>query len=356
MANHTLFLIFSLLFLVGCSSENRKADWIRDALQSIRNGDYPRIKAINYWHETWKNSAWSTSNLRVDSSPSPEALEAYREGIADTFFVTKIALSEDSLKVLPPDYGVYHCAYPEFGDSEDTVTAQRISDFQNLVDKVMAWVTFADNWVGGIDFPADEVALIWDGGHLPYIKMMAFSRYEYTEGATDSIYTLQRIIDGEFDDDLKKWAQDAKASSIPMMACFGVEVNGEWFCWNGSWNGGDTTDGYGDPSQPDGPERFKDAYRHIVDLCRTEGADNITWMFHVNADSRPEADWNRMASYYPGDEYVDWIGISVYGPLTPKDGRKYWETFTWIMDTYYPELAALSADKPLAVVEYGVIE
>jgi len=188
---------------------------------------------------------------------------------------------------------------------------------------------------------------------VPYIKMMTFSSYEYTDGGTDSIYTMANILDGQFDDDLKQWADDAKASGIPMMVCFGVEVNGEWFPWNGKWNGGEGV----------GPERFVSAYQHIVTLFRDQGVDNITWVYHVNAGSFPDEEWNSMASYYPGDDYVDWIGISVYGPQSRKQARQYWETFTEIMDIYYslmdeyyPELAALSSDKPLAVVEFGVTE
>jgi hypothetical protein len=353
MVKCTLFIIFFLMLLAGCSSESRKADWITDALQSIREGRYPRIKAISYWHEGWENSAFSTSDLRLDSSP--EALQAYQEGIADDYFLTDIEVS-DSLKILPPASGAYHCAFPDFGNTEDSVSAQLITDFEDLVGKKLAWVTFADNWVTGIHFPQDEVQIIYDHGSIPYIKLMAFSEYEYSEGGVDSIYTMASILDGKFDDDLGRWAKDAAATGIPMMVCFGVEVNGEWFSWNGLWNGGAVTDRYGDMSYPDGPERFRDAYRRIVGIFRDNQAYNVNWVFHVNAGSYPDEDWNSMAYYYPGDDYVDWIGISVYGPQTPKEARQYWETFTEIMDTYYPELAALSSSKPLAVVEFGVVE
>jgi len=337
-------IIYTMLVLVACSTGNRKAEWIEDALTSVREGKYPRIVAISYWHEDWENSDGSISDLRLDSSP--EALEAYKEGVGDDFFVTEVALSEDSLKVLSPSSGVYHCAFPDFGNTEDSVSLQLIDDFEGLVDKRLAWVTFSDNWVNGINFPEDNVLTVVEAGCLPYIRMMAFSVYEYDEGGVDSIYTMQNIIDGKFDDDLRKWAQDARGAGIPMMVCFGVEVNGFWFPWNGKWNGG----------AEEGPKRFKEAYKYIVDLFRAQGADNVTWVFHVNAGSYPDESWNSMAAYYPGDEYIDWIGISVYGPLTHKEARSYWETFTEIMDAYYPELCAISAEKPLAVLEFGVVE
>ena len=55
-------------------------------MQSVKSGRYPRIKAMSYWHENWKNDG-TTFKLRLDSSP--KVLAAYREEIADPFFVTE---------------------------------------------------------------------------------------------------------------------------------------------------------------------------------------------------------------------------------------------------------------------------
>ena len=357
MCNKKRLAVFSQLmlltvFLAGCSTGNRKAEWITDALQSIKDGRYPRIVAVSYWNEIWENSNGSISDLTINSSP--ETLEAFQTGIADDVIVAQTVYSADSQKVLPPESGIYFSAYPDFGDSEDTVTAERIEDFEALAVKQIAWVYFSNNWIDGIEFPHEAVATIHEYSRLPFIRMMAISNYDRI--CPDSVYTLQRIIDGDFDEELSEWAQDAKVFGFPLMVEFGVEVNGEWFPWNGAWNGGDTTGGYGDPAQPDGPERFKDAYRHIIDLFRGEGATNITWVFHVNSGNFPDESWNSKTAYYPGDEYIDWIGISAYGALSKKEARQNWETFTQVMDTYYPELAAISASKPLAVLEFGVVE
>ncbi len=340
----SLLLLVLIVGLIACSQTSRKADWISDALSSIQSKRYPRVKAVNYWHENWNNSSTDKAQLRLDSSP--EALEAYKKGIADDIFLTKIKLSTNSLKILPSSSGVYHCAFPDFGGTEDSVTLKRITDFENLVAKNIAWVTFADNWVGGISFPKDEVELIWNSGHLPYIKMMAFSTHEYSNGGMDSIYDLVSIASGKFDDDLRKWADDAKESGVPMLVCFGVEVNGKWFPWNGKWNGGAAK----------GPSNFISAYRHVVDVFRQQGANNISWVYHVNATSNPDEPWNSIASYYPGDKYVDWIGVSVYGAQSNKEARQYWERFREIMDVAYPKLTALSANKPICVSEFGVTE
>jgi hypothetical protein len=142
---------------------------------------------------------------------------------------------------------------------------------------------------------------------------------------------------------------------------FGPEVNAEWGPWAGEWNGGGATTGYGDPSFPDGPERFRDAYRHIVTLFREEGAMNVTWFFHVVLWFRPTKGWNTFANYFPGEAYVDLLGLSVYGLPNLPDGG-YW-SFEQGLQAFrapdyvgnYEDLASLSS-KPIAIVELGITE
>lgn len=231
------------------------------------------------------------------------------------------------------------------------MSARRVIEFQEMAGKPIAWAYFSDNWTGGIRFPAEAASTVRRQGCIPFIRMMP--RSSFGQEAPDPVYTMHRILGGEFDAALIQWARDAKEFDFPLMVEFGPEANGSWFPWSGLWNGGGTTTGYGDPSMPDGPERFRDAYRRIIDLFRAEGADNITWVFHVDANASPDEPWNCMAGYYPGDEYIDWIGISVYGAQFPGDD---WEPFTAILDAAYPEFAAISAEKPLAVLEFGVAE
>ncbi len=254
-------------------------------------------------------------------------------------------------RLAPPPAGMYHAAFPFFANSEDRVSAEKIAAFEALAGKRVAWAYFSDNWTAGIRFPLAAVLAIHEHGAVPFVRLMAWSRIE--QGAPERTYTMQRIIDGAFDRELGEWADQAAALPFALLVEFGTEVNGEWFPWNGSYNGGGECGDYGDPGLADGPERFRDAYRHIVDLFRRHGARNVTWFFHVNSDSWPRAAWNRMAAYYPGDEYVDWIGVSVYGSQAPGDD---WTGFVPALDAAYPELAAISAAKPLALLEFAVAE
>ncbi|NOX85735.1 MAG: beta-mannanase [Chlorobi bacterium] len=338
-------LLFSITILfAGCKKEsgtNKKAKWIKNAFKALNGENYPRVKAISWWHENFDNSL-----LRIDSSP--EGLVAYRSGVSSSYFLSNAQFQ--SGKLAAPVTGIYHAAFPDFGGTEDIVTAQRIDDFVDLVDKDIAWAYFSNNWSDSIRFPSEAVSVIHATGKIPFIRMMARSDFE--EGGPDPRYSMQRIIDGDFDGELIRWAMEAAQTGIPLLTEFGTEVNGNWFPWNGQYNGGGTTTGYGDPALPDGPERFRDAYRHIIEICRANGATNITWFFHVDAYSQPDATWNNLENYYPGDDYIDWLGVSVYGPQEP--GDEYRE-FSEILDDVYPALSGLS-NKPVAILEFAITE
>ncbi len=337
-----LFLsVAAILFSCKTSGENIKAGWIENAFLSLESNDFPGVKAISWWNENFDNSL-----LKVNTSP--ESLAAYKNSVSSSTFITTANISFN--KLLEPGSGIYHSAYPDFGGTEDVVTVERINSFENLVSKNIVWAYFSNNWYNDIQFPSAEVNAISSAGKIPFIRIMP--RTNFDEGGPDPNYTMQKILAGDFDTKLEQWANAAKNTNIPLLAEFGTEVNGNWFPWNGQYNGAGEKSGYGDPNLYDGAERFRDAYRHIIEICNSNGADNITWFFHVDAYSDPNTDWNNIENYYPGDSYIDWLGVSVYGPQ--EQGEDYQE-FSEILGDVYPVLRSLS-NKPIAVLEFAITE
>jgi beta-mannanase len=51
---------------------------------------------------------------------------------------------------------------------------------------------------------------------------------------------------------------------------------------------------------------FVAAWRHIVNLFRALGADNVTWLWSTAADG---AGTGPIKSWWPGSNYVTWVGI-----------------------------------------------
>jgi len=245
---------------------------------------------------------------------------------------------------------IYFGAFPDFGGSEDIITTERITDFNNLTEKNIVWAYFSNNWFKGITYPKDDIHTIHEQGIIPFVRLMPRSSEE--QGIEEKTFTMQNIIDGKFDKEIKKWAQDAKEDDIALLIDFAVEMNGDWFSWSGYFNGQGTKDQYGDPNYFDGAERYRDAYRHIIDIFREENVNNITWFFHADIHSIPEEEWNKAKYYYPGDEYIDWIGVSIYG--AQDENIDYWESFSDILKERSQSILEISEEKPFAVLEFGV--
>jgi hypothetical protein len=171
----------------------------------------------------------------------------------------------------PPPHGrIHHAAFPDFGGPEDRVRASRVKSFERLAGRRIAWAYFSNNWFRRrIRFPARNVRRVLSAGSVPFIRMMARSGFG---PGPEPNFPMQSIIYGDWDRQLTRWCDLARSAGVPLLVEFGTEANGDWFPWNGRWNGAGRTEGYGNPDVADGPERFRDAYRHIVDTCRSEGA------------------------------------------------------------------------------------
>jgi hypothetical protein len=103
------------------------------------------------------------------------------------------------------------------------------------------------------------------------------------------------IAAGAYDKDyLRPYADSVRKFGHPVVIGFGHEMNAPWYSW-----------GYGRVP----PRTFVAAWRHIVTLFRGQGADNVTWLWTINADL---SDTGPITSWWPGARYVSWVGIDGY--------------------------------------------
>jgi len=249
----------------------------------------------------------------------------------------------------PPGGKIYHGVYPGgITGEEDDLTIDDVNAYTDVVGQPVAWVYFSNNWYRSRAFPLQTATWIRASGAVPYIRLMI--RSSASRPRNRRPFKLIHILRGEIDEDLRAWARDARDFAAPLIVEYGTECNGDWFAWNARRNGASGTR-YGDPAKPDGMERFIDVFRHIVELTRAEGATNITWVFHVNWDDWPRKDWNRIEGYYPGDDVVDWVAISAYGPQMPTDD--YVDAFRDSVDSAYARLQSVAPAKPVIIAEFG---
>jgi hypothetical protein len=297
-------------------------------------------------------------------------------------------------KVIPTEGKIYFGSTPGFA-SEDNLdnpqnpaagpantTAGLIIDaFDIKAQKKTAWTYFANNWGrDGLVYPQDNVNLVLSKHKIPFIRLMPIKNQGVDpmgEDATydpNKTYVLQDIISHQYDDELNAWAQAAKthflekkAAGEPfyLMLDFAPEMNGYWFQWGGTHQLAAT---------------YKAAYRYIIDIFRANKVPHVTWVFHPDLPemdwydgSNPWSDfpatasasswkykdyttWAYPALYYPGDDYIDWIGFSLYGKDSPMNSA----------DSGYPSFAqklqnliyleAIPSSKPFLVAEFATIE
>jgi hypothetical protein len=241
----------------------------------------------------------------------------------------------------PPPGQYYHGVYPGgITGWEDDISAATLDAYLDVAGRAVAWVYFSHNWFNGSAFPKQTASLIRQRGSIPFIRLMLRSRIQPANGP-DPRYSLQAILSGHFDRELDEWGRAAANFGNPLLVEWGTEMNGEWFHWNARWNCGGNC----------GTRRFRRAYRYIVSRIRMAGAENITWVFHVNATDVPDRPWNLFERYYPGNDVVDWLGISAYGPLTPL--KPVGPPFAQQIESTVDRLLHLAPDKPIFLLEFG---
>jgi hypothetical protein len=109
-----------------------------------------------------------------------------------------------------------------------------------------------------------------------------------------TLASVPRIAAGGYDGYLRSYADSVRDFGQPVVIGFGHEMNAPWYTW-----------GYGNLPPP----TFVTAWRHIVTLFRGQRADNVTWLWTLQAD---EPGTGPVASWWPGSQYVKWIGIDGY--------------------------------------------
>jgi mannan endo-1,4-beta-mannosidase len=103
--------------------------------------------------------------------------------------------------------------------------------------------------------------------------------------------SMSAIAAGDYDDYLRTYADAVADYGHPVVIGFAHEMNATWYPW-----------GYKHVS----PATFVAAWRHLVTVFRQEGADNVTWLWTVQADGKGTGP---IEAWWPGAQYVTWVGV-----------------------------------------------
>jgi mannan endo-1,4-beta-mannosidase len=155
-----------------------------------------------------------------------------------------------------------------------------VASFTKAAGKQPNLLEYFSGWVQPFD--TSFAQMLHQHGIIPFVQI----------DPTDA--SIAQIAAGTYDAYLRSYADSVRDFRHAVVIGFGHEMNAPWYSW-----------GYGRTPAA----TFVEAWRHIVTLFRGQGADNVTWLWTLQAD---ETGTGPIASWWPGAHYVSWVGIDGY--------------------------------------------
>lgn len=143
---------------------------------------------------------------------------------------------------------------------------------------------------------------------------------------------LSDIVAGKYDSYILASAQSAKAWGSLMYIRLAHEMNLTGSPFGPGKNGNTAAE-------------YMAAWRHVVTIFRQAGATNVEWVWSPNVQCGGSCPFT---SFYPGDQWVDWVGLDGYN-YAGVDSVPWW-TFSQVFGPSITTMKSLTT-KPLMIAE-----
>ena len=145
-------------------------------------------------------------------------------------------------------------------------------------------------------FRPAAVSLCYNQGAVPVLSWEPWAGPE--RGLNQPAYSLARIAAGQYDGYIQRFARGVRAQRWPVVLRFAHEMNGYWYPWSEQRSGNRQGD-------------YVRAWRHVHAVFDRVGATNVIWVWSPNIIRAVPG--VSLQALYPGDRYVDWVGVVGYG-------------------------------------------
>lgn len=277
--------------------------WIRDSFQTFRQFEQAGTAHISTDYEPVLPDNWSEETRAVyDSIINEETLRwgIYTEDIYGTGLEEKIPALEEEL------------------------------DYQFQV--ILSYVHSVS------DFPMAFMEKNWEQGRIVELT------YQLTENNNEDMFGYSPLLDlyrGVNEEMIREFARAAKEFGHPFLFRVCNEMNSDWTSYGGVVNMAD-------------PEIFVACYQRIYEIFQEEGVDNCIWIYNPNDRNAPPSRWNDALNYYPGNEYVQMIGVTGYNNGTYyRKWAESWREFELIYDTIQSEYGEIFGAFPWIITEFS---
>ena len=188
------------------------------------------------------------------------------------------------------------------------------------------------------EFPTAVMQENYEAGRLVELTL------QLTDNNNVDMFAKSPLLDiyrGNMDGQLRQWARDAAAFGHPFLFRLNNEMNSDWTSYGGVVNLAD-------------PQIFTAVWQRIYRIFEEEGVDNCIWIFNPHDRQAPPSNWNNSLAYYPGNEYVQMIGVTGYNNGTyytqwAEEWREFEDIYDQIQEEYQPHFASF----PWIITEFA---
>lgn len=139
--------------------------------------------------------------------------------------------------------------------------------------------------------------------------------------------------DGSFRKNIEAYAKNITKIKRPIFFTTMEEMNGGWYPWGQNAKG------------------FKKTWRFMHTIFEDSGANEYTtWVWEPFTIPHSKTAVMHPDLFYPGDDFVDWIGLSVY---RKKIYAEYDKSFAWLGGGTLKNLNRSHPEKPFIISEMG---
>ncbi len=246
-------------------------------------------------------------------------------------FASRAALGSPSRML----FGAYDGGFPDSFRGLEALESQLAYRFP-IISFYQAWgdrpyqAHFPMRMVETIDRLGSVPMITWE----PWVKDFDGSRRTNLPPIAQREYaTLASVARGDYDFYITPWATEAARFGKPLLIRFAHEMNDPYrYPWG--------------PQNGNRPEDFIAAWKHVHLVFQKMNATNVLWVWSPHI-SMPWFEY-----YYPGDEWVDWVGTGVLNYGNVATWSRWW-TFEQIFGKAYPVLEKLR--KPIMITEFGTL-
>jgi beta-mannanase len=291
---------------------------------------------------SWKNYTFS---FTMPSSDSNTSLNFEMGNMAGNVWIDKVSVTAGgTASVAAASVALGDSPNFNYGNTLEDPNLTSLTHDANEINRKFAFMVGFSAWANnGSPIPFSSTQPTMDVlSRAGYKVVLTWSAQDaHVAGSIDPNYNYASIISGKHDTYIRQWAQSAAAwGNIFYLRLF-HEMNGNWYPWGLNVNGNT-------------PALAIQAWQHVYNIFQSAGATNVKFMWCPNVRAPIWFDPNPLASFYPGDAYVSWLGLDGYnwGLYGEQNWQVPWHTFTQAFQPTYNEIVTtVSSDKPVMVVE-----